>query len=309
MTPLAETTPIRRSAPAGTTPLFRLRHIVVATDFSVPATCALQDAIALAKQFGSTLTLVHAASPFIYSTGEEVVPYEILEKNLSDIRAQLDGVIHDDPILQSLAPRTVAEYGEPVTMICDIAAAQSADLIVVGSHGASGLERLALGSVAESVLHKTTVPVLIVGPHCRPDSDLMRSILFATDLQTTPRRAAHMAAALAERSHGKLTLLHVAQEKPSISREALAKLHQDAMHAMTMLLPIDFPRDCTVSLKVVDGEIASSIEKLALMEKATLVVLGIRNRFGLEDHSPWSTFAHVVREAHCPVLGVAATAA
>ncbi|WP_130422562.1 universal stress protein [Edaphobacter modestus] len=51
-------------------------------------------------------------------------------------------------------------------MINRVAVQEKADLIIVGSHGASGLERLVLGSIAESILHHAICPTLIVGPNC-----------------------------------------------------------------------------------------------------------------------------------------------
>jgi nucleotide-binding universal stress UspA family protein len=94
-----------------------------------------------------------------------------------------------------------------------IASDEKVDLIVLGSHGSSGLERLALGSVAETVLRKAACPVLVVGPNCRTEQHPFRSILFATNLETTGLRAAQYASALLEHVHGRLTLLHVI-EKP-----------------------------------------------------------------------------------------------
>src|SRR5579875_1921137 len=202
----------------------RFRRIVVAIDFSGPAKCALHNAAVLATQFGSELFLVHAASPFFYSTADQAVPYEILEQNLNDIRAQLGQTIRDDAAFRELAPTSFVAYGDAVQMVCQIAKDKAADLIVVGSHAASGLERLALGSVAECILRQSECPVLIVGPRCTPQDDLLRSILFATDLKSTGLRAAQYATGLAEHAHGKLTSLHVIDHVAGLSAEEQVSL-------------------------------------------------------------------------------------
>lgn len=282
----------------------RFRRIVAATDFSSPAQCALHNAAVLARQFGSELFLVHAASPFLYSTADQVVPYEILEHNLNDIKAQLGQILRDDAAFRDLAPSSFVAYGDPVEMVCQVATDVAADLIIVGSHGASGLERLALGSVAECILRKSKCPVLIVGPRCKPQADLLRSIVFATDFKSTGLPAAQYATGLAEYSHGKLTSLHVIDHASGRSAEEQACLHGRAMHALTTLLPESFPEGCTASLKVEFGVPAQTIDLVARRESATLIVLGLKEGWGLEDHSPRSTLPLVVREAECPVLGV-----
>src|SRR6202008_1482368 len=78
------------------------------------------------------------------------------------------------------------------------------------------LERLVLGSTAETVLRKTTCPVLVVGPNCRAEQHPFRSILFTTDLETTGLRAAQYASALSEHVHGRLTLLHVIENQKDV---------------------------------------------------------------------------------------------
>ena len=291
------------SAHLGTSDV-RFRRIVVATDFAAPARCALQISAGLAAQFDAELSVVHAASPFLCSTGDQPIPYEVLEQNLRDIKAELANQISAVPLRMARDPRCFVGYGDPVQLICDAARTQSADLIVVGTHGATGLERLALGSVAECVLRGSLCPVLLVGPHCKPVPQLFRSILFATDLKHTGLRPAQYAAALAEHTHGRLTCIHILRYAPGTSAEEQAARESKAMHEMAMLLPGNLPSNCIASLKVEVGQPAECIEVHALLESASLIILGVRERFGFEDHSPHSTLAHVTRNARCPVLGI-----
>src|ERR1700758_5499898 len=192
----------------------QFNRILVATDFSKPANQALKTAISISQLFGSKLSLVHAASPVTYGIDSGPVPLEVLNSDLDADKEQMNQLVSSEPGLRELKPNVVVAYAETVDLIDRVSREEKANLIVVGSHGASGLERLALGSIAEAVLHQATCPVLIVGPNCKAQQNPFDSILFATDLKTTGLRGAQYAAGLAERFHGKLTLLHVVVGNP-----------------------------------------------------------------------------------------------
>ena len=184
---------------------------------------------------------------------------------------------------------------------------QKVKLVVVGSHGACGMERLALGSVAESILRRVPCPTLIVGPHCSIDHYPFRSILFATDLQDTGLRAAQYASGLAERFHGKLTMLHVVEPKSSRTKCSPSSPRSDTLQAMQRLLPPDLNTYTTAKVRIEYGKASELITHTSKTESVSLIVLGIREGGTLPDHAPWSTLSQVVREAHCPVLVVRRT--
>src|SRR6185437_1656688 len=189
-------------------------RILVATDFSQPATQALKMAILISQTFGAKLSIVHAEALVGYGIDTGAVPLEALNAGLDADKEQINQLVLSEPGLSQLKPSVTIAYAMPIDLINEVSRKDKIDLIVVGSHGASGLERLALGSVAEAVLHQATCPVLIVGPQCQPEHYPFRSILFATDLKTTGLRAAQYATGLAERFHSKLTLLHVMKQRP-----------------------------------------------------------------------------------------------
>jgi nucleotide-binding universal stress UspA family protein len=122
---------------------------------------------------------------------------------------EVNRLVLSEPGLSALRPKAVVSYTEAVRLITRVAKEDKVDLIVVGSNGASGLERLVLGSVAVAVMHQSTCPVLIVGPNCKQEQHPFRSVLFVADMKTTGLRGAQYAAGLAERFHAKVTLLHV----------------------------------------------------------------------------------------------------
>jgi nucleotide-binding universal stress UspA family protein len=281
-----------------------LQKLLVAIDFTKQSPRVLQEAVTIARCFGSEILLVHAASPLIYGTGMEPVPTAPFEMELEVAKAQMADLIANEPGLKELHHREFVEYGLPISLVRRVAQENQVELVLAGSHGASGLERLALGSVAESILDALPCPVLIIGPNCHKNSSPFRSILFATDLQTTGLRGAQFATSLAERFHAELTLLHVI-EKKSRRFGVQSELEEDQVrHELTELLPEDLPTYTSATIRVEHGNASDLIPQIASSQCASLIVTGFGNHSVLSDHSLWSTLSQIIREAPCPVLTV-----
>lgn len=279
-------------------------RILIATDFSKPADQALKIAIQISQLFGSKLSLVHAAaSPLVYGIDATPVPVEVVNADLDAEKKQMSQLVLSEPGLSQLQPNVVVAYADAVGLINRVSREDKTDLIIMGSHGASGLEKLALGSVAEAVLHQATCPVMIVGPNCKKDRDPFRSVLFATDLKTTGLRGAQYAASLAERFHAKLTFLHVLNKKSASSGAGLGLIPDRIKHELEHLLPPDVERYCEAKIRVEYGKPAEVITSVSQSECASLVVVGLRDH-ALAEYAPWSTLSQVIREVNCAVLGV-----
>jgi nucleotide-binding universal stress UspA family protein len=179
----------------------RFSRILVGVDFSTPSTQALKAAITIGEIFGSELYLVNAASPCVCGPGTYPVSTGFLNANLDSAKEQMDQLVTQEPRLRRLKVKTIVAYAGAVELIEEVAEKERVDLIVMG-YGASGLERLVLGSVVETVLRKTTCPVLVVGPNCRSEQHPFRSILFDTYLETTGLRPAQFATSLAQGAIG-----------------------------------------------------------------------------------------------------------
>lgn len=141
-----------------------IKRILVPTDFSDPSAEAQATAVAFARAFGATIDLVHVAVEATYALPPPVdvatVPIDmakILEQvgnSLSDeeARVRTSGVACESTLL----------VGRPDTEIVAHAEKSHADLVVMGTHGRSGLGHALLGSVAERVVQHSRVPVLII---------------------------------------------------------------------------------------------------------------------------------------------------
>ena len=138
--------------------MLALRAILHPTDFSAHSRPALELACALARDHGGRLVLLHVHPPeIVYG---EMAP--IIEEPAAVRAALKEELDLWRPTDRSVPTDCVLKEGNPATTIVETAKELHADLIVMGTHGRSGVGRLLLGSVAEVVLRKAPCPVLTV---------------------------------------------------------------------------------------------------------------------------------------------------
>jgi nucleotide-binding universal stress UspA family protein len=143
----------------------KVKTILVPLDGSVLAEAALTPGIELSRQHGAKLVLLRAAEaharPMVDPTEAQVVAVRDAEDYLAYVR---------DRLRQAGVPEVEISvwYGPPAEAIVEAAKYREADIIVMSSHGRSGLGRLILGSVAETVLRATAVPIFLVRPGAAP---------------------------------------------------------------------------------------------------------------------------------------------
>jgi nucleotide-binding universal stress UspA family protein len=137
--------------------MFPIHTILHPTDFSERSENALQLACALACDYGARLVVLHAIAPPAIIYGEGVVPPDPQEF-ASKAKEQIETL----EIPGAARAERRVEEGEPATKILQVAGEINADLIVMGTHGRTGLGRLLMGSVAEEVVRKAVFPVLTV---------------------------------------------------------------------------------------------------------------------------------------------------
>ena len=137
-----------------------LEQILVPLDFSETSMKSLQYAVAFARQFGAKITLLHVVVPQTYPTE---MPYPI--SNEQEIVASAERMIErikDENIPSELSAVTVVRHGVLFDSILDVARETRADLIVITTHGYTGLKHMLMGSAAESVVRQAPCPVLVV---------------------------------------------------------------------------------------------------------------------------------------------------
>ena len=145
-------------------------HILVPTDFSPTASRALEEAVLLAKHFGASLTLLHVIELPVYAYDVQMAnPVDILTPVRAAAEQAMAGLLAEVRA-QVPAASSLLRVGRTADEVVDAARAVGADLVILGTHGRTGVKHLLLGSVAERVVRLSPVPVLTVrggGPAAR----------------------------------------------------------------------------------------------------------------------------------------------
>jgi glycine betaine transporter len=143
---------------------FRPSHILVPTDFSAGAESALMWALQLAELFGAQVTLLHVLDPSLGAIAGLPSNYaampaygELLETVRREAKSEMEKIAKRIPTAKILI-----REGSPRPVILDAATEFGADLIVIGTHGRTGLAHAFFGSVAEHVVRYSKIPVLTV---------------------------------------------------------------------------------------------------------------------------------------------------
>lgn len=138
------------------------KHIVIALDGSTMSEVALQKGLALAKEQGAKVHLLCVYESTIHTTAEGAIDLT------AALRGEAEGIVRDAAKaaagagVEATSAAVDAGGRRIATAIVEAAAARGADLIVIGTHGRRGFEHLLLGSVAEGVVRRATVPVLLM---------------------------------------------------------------------------------------------------------------------------------------------------
>lgn len=158
-----KTSPSTRTSSASASKAFPApKKILVAVDFSEPSKKALQHAVSLANLYGAELCLAHVVEPasFMHDMSNVMV-----SKSNKEIAAEARASLltcADANVPSSVPVRTEVRVGKPFNEISELAQKLKADLIVIATHGYTGLKHVMLGSTAERVVRHAPCPVLVV---------------------------------------------------------------------------------------------------------------------------------------------------
>ena len=298
-----------------------IKRILCPTDFSALSARAFEHALVLAAWYEAPLTVLHVspepmvAAPLVSSVA---LPYPGGPPMLGGswreaVEAELSSVV-GPAIRAGLRASGKAREGDPASETVRVAQETGADLIVMGTHGRTGFQRLVLGSVAETVLRRAPCPVLTVPPRAadHPRSMFFRRILCATDFSPASEAAVRYATSLAAEADASLFLVHVLDRpgvgpRPHTGRPGNGGPpdYECAAKAQLQRAVVSEAREfCKVEEIVAHGKAAPVILRQAAEREAGLVVMGVHGRSMLDLMAFGSVTHDVVRQAECPVLTV-----
>jgi len=283
------------------------KNILYATDFSPASESALPYVLGIARRYGSKVHALHVRFPATYPVvGPEALP-QIMEA--AEEQAKIDAEQLHTMFSEVPHDVTVGE-GDLWPTINEIVRDKKMDLIVIGTHGRTGVGRALLGSVAEEIFRKAFCPVLTVGPHVSRDTARrleMKQILYATDFSPESLEALPFAVSLAQEHEARLTLLNVAEEPKTGELVNPQHYAESTLRRLRQLVPAEAERWCEPGFLAERGPAAEKILEVATALGADLIVLGVRGaggQMGTATHLANATAHRIVTQAQCPVLTV-----
>lgn len=284
----------------------RWRKILVATDFSEGSERALRVAVRLAGKAGAELVIAHAWGIGTGFGGELPAPSGLVEELKEDADRGLDAALRDAHALG--VPQATASLldGAAPAAILRMLEDSGFDLVVVGTHGRTGLSRVLLGSVAENIVRHAPCSVLVV----RVDSEAgpFQHVLCPIDLSPRTDQVIEVAASLAQDEGACVTLLNVIEITLAYTGSTAAQYIQLLERSSRDVLEkaaTEIRSRVTVPVSTRSGIGSPGGQTLALLEEdrsIDLVVMGSHGHTGIKRALLGSVAEKVVRHARCPVL-------
>lgn len=298
--------------------MIQIKRILCPTDFSEFSEHALDQAVMLARWYGAEVTALHvfAVPVSMAALGGDgsFVPIDytaLATGQRQELELQLERSAARAASGEVKIHRAIADGGV-IEEILKKAHALPADLVVMGTHGRSGFERLLLGSVTERVLRKAPCPVLTVPRQAGPVRAFKR-ILCPIDFSDPSHGALQYALSLAQEADARLIVAHVIELLPEGDlrdyRLLNAPLHRvdferAAREKMAAAIPPSARTYCAIEEIVVTGKAYREILHLASAHSTDLIVMGVHGRGAADLMVFGSTTQQVVRQAACPVLSI-----
>lgn len=299
--------------------MIELTRILCPVDLSVPSRRALDHAVAIARWYGASITVLRVIPPIVpvvsYAGELHYTAPVIAGPDLERLRA----ATAEFAAREAGGPpmETIVVEGDIPGEIVEQARSLPAGLVVMGTHGHRGFERLMLGSVTERVLRSAPCPVLTVPP-AAPDAvpaapGLFKHILCGVDFSPASMRALAFAASLAKEADARLIVAHAVEHiapwplpagAPDV--EWLENNACDAARtALTEAIPGDVREFAQVDEVVISGKPYKVLLEIAESRRADLIVVGAHGGGSGLLHFG-STTNQLVRAAACPVLTLGA---
>ena len=283
----------------------RFGSILCPIDFSDQSASALRHAAALARRAHGKLTALFVVDPLLSAAAAAAYDARALERTSREeltrfVKAALPG--RSDV-------RCLTAVGKSAPTILDTAHRRRSDVIVLGTHGLSGVRKAFFGSTTEKVLKSSDVPVLAVPAACKAPGRGWPSgpILAAVDLEP-PDSGIPAVFDAARTFSSELTVAHAVAEAPtppwlSANQQEDNRVRVNEARRRLQSQVVSAPRGLDVELKIVVGDPPETIARLATKQHADLLILTLR-RPSRPLHHHGTTAYRILRFAQIPVLAI-----
>ncbi|MGH7233210.1 MAG: universal stress protein [Nitrospiraceae bacterium] len=275
-----------------------VKRILFPTDFSSCADHAEAYVAFLAKAYGATVTVVHVLEIYEGMYVTTIQDHSETDKRLADTVRRLT----QPPVLATSQQRA----GIPDVVICEAAAEDQADLIMLGTHGRTGLQHILLGSTAERVLTIAPCPVMTVR---EPKGRITCThVVVPIDLSGCSFDALEYGIQIAKDLGAALTLLHVLEPTSygiDLTFEHAAEGNKRAVTSQLASVVNTIRSHGVSAQEVIRGGVPTdAILEFIRTSDCDLIVMGTHGRRGIAHVMRGSVAEAVLRRAPCPVLAV-----
>jgi nucleotide-binding universal stress UspA family protein len=297
---------------------FRLVSLLCPVDFSEPSAMALRFAAAIANRFHAGLHVLYVNDPMLVAAAAFALNNpSLVNTSLDELRAFVASAL--PPSVGATPVSCHVSSGDPAKLIGSTARRLKCDLVVMGTHGLSGVDRLVVGSTTERVLRRTALPVLAVPPGALEAGDSSGpppswpgpTIMVPVDLGDAARKDVRDAEKIARALGTRLMLVHIVSQlltPPWLRADLSATSRIRVAKARRQLesLARAVGSGVTTEARVLIGNPSDEIAALAAEKDIGLVVMHSRKGPGFFGSRAGSIAANVLRRAVTPVLALPA---
>lgn len=287
----------------------KVKSILCPVDFSDFSVSAYQYALTLAQYYKAHLVTLHAVEwskyPFADYVGATGDLGDLSKALCEGGKARLLDFVKNHPG-HGVEPQVVVNQGNASDVILSFVQTHNIELIVMGTHGRRGFDRLVLGSTTDRVMRKACSPVLVVSDPAHnvmatgPDGKHRLSrILYCTDFSLNSERALQYAISLAAEYGAELTMLHAVEGAPATAEAIAARTEQ-----LNKLISDSQRKHLNVRAAVRWGKPYQQIVSYAKEVQANLVIMTARGGDALDRAVFGSTTYRVIQLGPCAVLTI-----
>jgi len=289
----------------------QLKSILCPIDFSEFSAAAYQHALSLAEYYKATIVALHVVEVWKYpfaDYGAQEADYAKFSRALDEGGGARLRQFVKEYRAGGIEPQLAVHQGNAASCILSFAQEQRTEVVVMGTHGRRGFDRLMLGSTTDRVVRRAPCPVLVVSnsslkvPGGADGRHRVSRILYCTDFSNNSEGARGYAISLAAEYEAELTLLHVARSLPDSARAEAMIAERE--RGLDRLMSDTERKNLRLNSTVRFGKPYEEIVRFATEVEAGLIIMTARGGDAADRAIFGSTTYRVIQLGPCPVLAI-----